>query len=219
MALPSTYNPERYADTAEDEAPQREGCSEDLLAEDGNGEDSSEAALKSARIRLAVIKAKEEVETQPRNHRRLEAIDYLDSHLRNVIQLLHLDGLEPPGGDSAGSASDLDDDFEDRDRRRQLGPIRVTIRPKQTVPAGSTTRSVLIERANGHFRGIAHLLKQISQALVILMTGSSNSNKACWTPSPGGQRRWKDFNSRLQRMAFEAKQRVSPAECLFQSRG
>lgn len=168
---------------------------DDTNVKDAGDVDGVSNDLQSMRIRLAVMKAKEQCEEEDGNEIRHEAIDEIDSNLREII------ALESPGVNGTGLKSS-----NKKESGRQQKVSRNETNPKLL----KEEKSKVISQINSQLDGITSMYSKIFQALIVLINEHHLNEQASRSLNEVEKinKRSREFDVRLHRQIFEAKQKT-----------
>ena len=150
--------------------------------------------LQSMRIRLAVMKAKEQCDETEGSDIRQEAIDEVDSNLREIIALesTYPNEIKPHM---------KKDDAKKKARHPQTAqPVKLVKEEKDKVSS----------QINSQLNLITTTFSKIFQALIVLMNEHNLTDQSATSTVEMNRinKRSREFEARLQRLLFEAKQKA-----------
>ena len=171
---------------------------DDTEMKDTSDVDGMSDDLQSMRIRLAVMKAKEQCEEDEGSIIRQEAIDEVDSNLQEII------ALESPFTDQVKPVSS-----KGEDRTKSEKSIRHT--SKLTKQVQNENKDKIICQITSQINGITATFSKIFQALVVLIQEhnlNENAPSSSTVEAEKINKRSREFDVRLHRQIFEAKQKT-----------
>ena len=173
-----------------DDTDTKDGCEEECISED----------LQSMRIRLAVMKAKEQCEKENEGSAiRQEAIDEVDANLREII------ALESP--------FQMESTIEQSNTQRKKSQVKKKKPLEEQLKTNSNPndeKDRTVGQINSQFNGLSDTYTKVFQALIVLINEHHLNDEMVLSTIEVDKinKRSREFEVRLHRLVFEAKQKT-----------